>query len=619
MRPSPRSAADPTDAVSQQLKAQLSLSTRLPRRVAAASPSPRDWSSLELMRANHLSLKLEPKVGGSMGGTAAVPAAASMIADAAAMGVPGAGTAPLQRHPSRLGPPTERDGVSSASLSAAVDGYGASPTLSPAAWTAAAAADASRPMTGSSRGESAQRGGIPRVHSTGGSFVVQNLPGVYVGGSPQAERVFKKSSSASEQSEEGEGEDERGGGQLFTAPGMPGILQSGGSSARKFPASRSAKAPRPTSAVTAAAVAALKGGGQNLNFSVLQGGELRKYIGRRLIARGGSTEYMPRLKGRLGGTRGHSRFGSETERRGGQSAGREDEEEEEQEVDVGDDGDDVGDGDGDGDGDVLEPEMLSVCVPVSETSRESSDCEAPSGAPSPAATSGGNREKNLSSGLPRASTGAEGKAKKRSGKAVSAAAQRGADDWEEHLLSCRSLDAAVDALDGSTRGGQYALKALMGSNLFQSTSAAEQGSVGGGQQGREAKEGEAEAEEEGGKLTQEQPQTAQMTDEAAATADHDDREARATGSRADSTSLDNPTEGKEPPEEIEEGKDSPVQRRFLGQRYRDISVEYVLHREVMGSGRYGEVRQCMERRTGRVYACKTIKKELLAVRGTSVS
>ncbi|GJP41902.1 hypothetical protein CLOM_g1522 [Closterium sp. NIES-68] len=42
--------------------------------------------------------------------------------------------------------------------------------------------------------------------------------------------------------------------------------------------------------------------------------------------------------------------------------------------------------------------------------------------------------------------------------------------------------------------------------------------------------------------------------------------------------------------------------------YADIASRFVVHHREIGSGQYGSIRKCLEIETGRVYACKTIKK-----------
>ena len=51
----------------------------------------------------------------------------------------------------------------------------------------------------------------------------------------------------------------------------------------------------------------------------------------------------------------------------------------------------------------------------------------------------------------------------------------------------------------------------------------------------------------------------------------------------------------------------------LSQEYEDIHGSYMLHREELGSGQYGVIRQCMSIKSGLVFACKTIKKEGIMV------
>ena len=51
----------------------------------------------------------------------------------------------------------------------------------------------------------------------------------------------------------------------------------------------------------------------------------------------------------------------------------------------------------------------------------------------------------------------------------------------------------------------------------------------------------------------------------------------------------------------------------LCEEYEDIHGSYALHREELGRGQYGVIRQCMSIKTGLVYACKTIGKESITV------
>ena len=53
----------------------------------------------------------------------------------------------------------------------------------------------------------------------------------------------------------------------------------------------------------------------------------------------------------------------------------------------------------------------------------------------------------------------------------------------------------------------------------------------------------------------------------------------------------------------------------LQQPYVVVTSKYVLHKDKLGSGFYGVIRRCMDLETGEVFACKTIKKEIIRVRG----
>ena len=51
----------------------------------------------------------------------------------------------------------------------------------------------------------------------------------------------------------------------------------------------------------------------------------------------------------------------------------------------------------------------------------------------------------------------------------------------------------------------------------------------------------------------------------------------------------------------------------LRQAYQSVKGRYALHWEELGTGQYGVIRRCMEIDSGKVYACKTIKKEYIKV------
>jgi hypothetical protein len=51
----------------------------------------------------------------------------------------------------------------------------------------------------------------------------------------------------------------------------------------------------------------------------------------------------------------------------------------------------------------------------------------------------------------------------------------------------------------------------------------------------------------------------------------------------------------------------------LQQAYEDVAGKFALSKDELGSGQYGVIRRCMEIETGKVHACKTIKKE--SIRG----
>ena len=53
----------------------------------------------------------------------------------------------------------------------------------------------------------------------------------------------------------------------------------------------------------------------------------------------------------------------------------------------------------------------------------------------------------------------------------------------------------------------------------------------------------------------------------------------------------------------------------LQQAYEDVAGKFALSKDELGSGQYGVIRRCMEIETGKVYACKTIKKEGIRVSG----
>ncbi|CAI5929149.1 unnamed protein product [Closterium sp. NIES-65] len=50
-------------------------------------------------------------------------------------------------------------------------------------------------------------------------------------------------------------------------------------------------------------------------------------------------------------------------------------------------------------------------------------------------------------------------------------------------------------------------------------------------------------------------------------------------------------------------------RFVLRQRYEDIRLRYLVHKEQLGTGEYGAVRPCVEADSGRLLACKTIRKQ----------
>ncbi|CAI5471029.1 unnamed protein product [Closterium sp. Yama58-4] len=50
-------------------------------------------------------------------------------------------------------------------------------------------------------------------------------------------------------------------------------------------------------------------------------------------------------------------------------------------------------------------------------------------------------------------------------------------------------------------------------------------------------------------------------------------------------------------------------RFVLRQRYEDIGLRYLVHKEQLGTGEYGAVRPCVEADSGRLLACKTIRKQ----------
>ncbi|CAI7798966.1 unnamed protein product [Closterium sp. NIES-54] len=50
-------------------------------------------------------------------------------------------------------------------------------------------------------------------------------------------------------------------------------------------------------------------------------------------------------------------------------------------------------------------------------------------------------------------------------------------------------------------------------------------------------------------------------------------------------------------------------RFVLRQRYEDIALRYLVHKEQLGTGEYGAVRPCVEADSGRLLACKTISKQ----------
>ena len=56
-----------------------------------------------------------------------------------------------------------------------------------------------------------------------------------------------------------------------------------------------------------------------------------------------------------------------------------------------------------------------------------------------------------------------------------------------------------------------------------------------------------------------------------------------------------------------------VRDHVLRCAYSNVRERYALHKDELGSGQYGVIRQCMDVKTGRVYACKTIKKEGIRV------
>ena len=49
--------------------------------------------------------------------------------------------------------------------------------------------------------------------------------------------------------------------------------------------------------------------------------------------------------------------------------------------------------------------------------------------------------------------------------------------------------------------------------------------------------------------------------------------------------------------------------------YSNVADKYAMHKDELGSGQYGVIRKCIDIKTGRVYACKTIDKENIKVSG----
>jgi len=54
---------------------------------------------------------------------------------------------------------------------------------------------------------------------------------------------------------------------------------------------------------------------------------------------------------------------------------------------------------------------------------------------------------------------------------------------------------------------------------------------------------------------------------------------------------------------------------ILGTPYEDILGRYVVNSAKIGSGRYGVIRKCIDAHSKLAYACKTIRKDRIEVRG----
>ena len=221
---------------------------------------------------------------------------------------------------------------------------------------------------------------------------------------------------------------------------------------------------------------------------------------------------------------------------------------------------------------------------------------------------------------------------------------RAGDENDDHLMSCRSLDAAVDAISGSPVGRQYELKAQMGSRLFNEGKGGARWVVREGGRAREGKEGARDGVFEhlsDSAVSEIQEDAAEGGRREAKSAKGGAREAGSGGKEqhsrlpAAAATASSPIPATSPmsaasanaagaagaaaagapslaTKGITTGKEA-ASRVILRSGYRDIAERYAVHKDVMGSGRYGEVRQCMEKATGRVYACKSIKKELITV------
>ena len=223
---------------------------------------------------------------------------------------------------------------------------------------------------------------------------------------------------------------------------------------------------------------------------------------------------------------------------------------------------------------------------------------------------------------------------------------RAGDENDDHLMSCRSLDAAVDAISGSPVGRQYELKAQMGSRLFNEGKGGARRVVREGGREREGKEGARDGVFEhlsDSAVSEIQEDAAEGGRREAKSAKGGAREAGSGGKEqhsrlpaaAATASSASPIPATSPmlaafaevagaagaaaagapslaTKGIATGK-ATASRVILRSGYQDIAERYAVHKDVMGSGRYGEVRQCMEKATGRVYACKSIKKELITV------